>query len=172
MCLASRRRTPSSTGTLIQIRFSQGRWERSFTPFFLRALVPCDDPSNAINSLHKNRTITQSPGSLGVNTKIPLPLFNPPRICRVRGITTETTSSAALCKPFAPRKHSPRAAAGSREGLVALHRTYQCHGIPCVTLAEPESGQSNANYPRTLARRADPCSSPNPRNLYRKPGRP
>ena len=68
MRLASRLRTPSSTRILIQIRFSQRRWERPFHHFrsFPKALVPCGDPSNAIISPHKNRTITQSPGSLGV----------------------------------------------------------------------------------------------------------
>jgi len=47
-------------------------------------LLPCGDPSKAINSQHKNRTITQSPGSLGVRKHhpIPLPLSNP-RIYRV-----------------------------------------------------------------------------------------
>jgi hypothetical protein len=41
-------------------------------------LLPCGDPSKTINSQHKNRTITQSPGSLGVRKHhpIPLPLSN------------------------------------------------------------------------------------------------
>ncbi|PMD54727.1 uncharacterized protein K444DRAFT_112044 [Hyaloscypha bicolor E] len=56
------------------------------------------------------------------------------------GVTTGET--LFVCKAFAPKNHSPRAAAGSREGLVVLQSTYLCHGILCVTLeSSTKSGQ-------------------------------
>jgi hypothetical protein len=58
------------------------------------------------------------------------------------GVKFTTGETLFVCKAFAPKNHSPRAAAGSREGLVVLQSTYLCHGILCVTLeSSTKSGQ-------------------------------
>ena len=139
--LASRLGAPSSTGTLIQIRFSQRRGTS-----FSVSVVPgasCHVGTPAKPSIHSTR-IEQSPN-------LPDPwafgsITQSPCLCQTHvstaceGVTTGET--LFVCKAFAPKNHSPRAAAGSREGLVVLQSTYLWHGILCVTLeSSTKSGQ-------------------------------
>jgi hypothetical protein len=142
--LASKLRAPSSTGTLIQIRFSQRRGAG-----FSVSVVPgdsCHVETPAKPSIHSTR-IEQSPN-------LPDPwvfgssITQSPCLCHTHvspaceGATVQEEKYLFVCKAVAPKNHSPRAAAGSREGLVVLQSTYLWHGILCVTLgSSTKSGQ-------------------------------
>ena len=126
---------PTSTGTLIQIRFSQRRWE---TPSLFRLPGPschAEDPP-ATPSFHSTRIEHSKPISRILGRSTPeFPCLCPTHVSAAcEGSRQDRMRRCVfVCKPFAPRNDSPRAAAASREGLVALHPTYRCHGIPCVT---------------------------------------
>jgi hypothetical protein len=148
----------------------------------------CHAETPATLSSHSTR-IEQAPNlpdPLGVRKHY----HNSPTLCqttympRARHNRMDNTTDRVLC---APRTRSTRAAAGSRETLVAMRRTYLCYHRTCVRYCcPPRSLGARTGRPKWSVKRQlpmDPClqtpePSPttrltrsNPRKFYRKLGR-